>query len=104
MNDNIKSNPSQMTNGMPGMPEKSGKNLGVMLGVLVVVLIIIIGGIFVFGKSSSSPENIKINDSTVPVQATETNVIRNEAGNTSDADAQIQADLDAQLKDVDYSF
>ena len=88
-------NSSGMMNGIPPVP-KSDKKVGPIIGALVVVLIIIIAALWFFGqKLSTSPETTN----------EQQNVIRNEAGlSTSTNEADLEADLDAQLEGVDYSF
>jgi len=92
-------NPSGMMNGLPPVP-KENKKIGPIIGVLVIVLIIIIGALVFFGKklnttpttdTNQEPAEVFSNvDSTLPV--------------TEDSSAAIEADLDAQLQDIDYSF
>ncbi|MDQ5893389.1 MAG: hypothetical protein QG640_401 [Patescibacteria group bacterium] len=88
-------NSSGMMNGIPPVP-KSDKKVGPIIGALVVVLIIIIAVLWFFGQklNTTSDEN-----------SGQQNVIRNEAGlSTSTNEVDLEADLDAQLQDIDYSF
>lgn len=88
-------NSSGMMNGIPPVP-KADRKIGPIIGALVVVLIIIIAALWFFGQ--------KLN--TTPADNNEQeNVMRNEAGlSTSTNEVDLEADLDAQLNDVDYSF
>lgn len=96
-------NSSGMMNGLPPVP-KENKKIGPIIGVLVIVLIIIVGALVFFGK--------KLN--TTPTTDTSQNPIENTSGTieninetippTEDSSAAIEADLDAQLQDIDYSF
>ncbi len=90
-------NSSGMMNGIPPVP-KSDKKVGPILGALAVVLIIIIAALWFFGQKldTTSQESDSANQETP---------VRNEAGlSTSTNEADLEADLDAQLQDVDYSF
>lgn len=96
-------NPSGMMNGLPPVP-KENKKIGPIIGVLVIVLIIIVAALVFFGK--------KLN--TTPTTDTAQNPVENTSGvveninevipQTEDNGAAIEADLDAQLQDIDYSF
>jgi flagellar biogenesis protein FliO len=87
-------NSSGMMNGIPPVPQ-TNKKLGPVIGALVIVLILIIASIWFFGKNTT-PASDENNQDTV---------LRNEAGlSNSTNEADINADLDAQLQDVDYSF
>jgi hypothetical protein len=96
MNEN--QNPNAMLNGMPPMPQESTNKKGLVLIVLVVILLVILGLMYTLKGSNSS---INTDTANVPQESTP---IRNEGSLQDPTDAQIQADLDAQLKDVDYSF
>ena len=86
-------NSSGMMNGMPPEPKQT-KKVGPIIGALVIVLIIIIAALYIFGKRLNT---------TAP--ASMQNTTENTASLSSSTDTQdINADLDAQLKDVDYSF
>jgi hypothetical protein len=83
-------NASGMMNGMPPVA-KENKKVGPILGALVIVLVIIIAALYFFGQ--------KLN--TTPVTP---EVNTEETTGTSSEAAVIESDLDAQLKDIDYSF
>lgn len=94
---------SGMMNGMPPSV-KNDKKVGPIIGVLVIVLILIIIALYFFGQrlNTQAPIDTQVTTSTT---SESNNVIRNEASLSSSTDVQsIQNDLDAQLKDVDYSF
>ena len=87
-------NSSGMMNGMPPVG-KSDKKVGPIIGVLIIVLVIIIISLYFFGQ------RLNIQSS----QNSTNEVIRNEASLSSSTEVDaIQADLDKQLQDVDYSF
>ncbi len=89
-------NSSGMLNGLPKVPQNSG-GIGPIIGVLVIVLIIIIAALYFFGqKLNTTP--------TVEQTPTPTNTTSQTTTPTPDNATAINADLDAQLKDVDYSF
>ncbi len=86
-------------NGMPPMP-KQEKKIGPIVGALIIVLILIIAALYFFGQ--------KLNTPTAPAQETVPTVQTNEnmpaaAAKSDDTDT-LQAELNAELKDVDYSF
>lgn len=89
-------NSSGMMNGIPPVP-KPDKKIGPVIGVLVIVLLLIIAALFFFGQN--------LNTTPVDEPLDQEPVVRNEAGlSTSTNEADIEADLDAQLEGVDYSF
>lgn len=84
-----------MMNGMPPEPKQTRK-VGPIVGALVVVLIIIIVVLFFLGKRLNNPTSTTSN---VNVSS------QSEANLSSSTEVKdLQADLDVQLKDVDYSF
>ncbi len=95
-------NNNQMGNGMnyQSMPPKKEKRVGPIVGILIVVLALIIAIIYFVGA--------KIGTSTESMQNTQTNSQDNSSltANASKADDvnTLNADLDSQLKDIDYSF
>ncbi len=94
-------NSSGMINGLPPVAHEGNKKIGPIIGVLVIVLLIIIGAFYVFGKKlNTSPTTTDQTQVKSDVPANDTASTQQSA---SDA-AVIQSDLDAQLKDVDYSF
>ena len=89
-------NSSGMMNGIPPVP-KPDRKVGPIIGALVVVLIIIITALWFFGQKLDTTSQESDMNQEVPV--------RNEAGlSTSTNEADMEAELDAQLEDVDYSF
>ena len=92
-------NSSGMMNGMPPVI-KEEKKIGPIIGALVIILVIIIVALFLFGKrlNNNSVQQTQIPESEVP--------LRNEAGimSTDEENTILQADLEAQLKDIDSSF
>ncbi len=113
-------NSSGMMNGIPPTPHTE-KKVGPIVGALIIVLILIIAALYFFGKKlnteSVPPEN-------APAQTTSANTQTNtqapasaQTGTTgamsanansspssSDDVATLQADLNSQLQNVDYSF
>jgi|GEM_PF-3084482 len=92
-------NSSGMMNGMP--PEvRTEKKVGPIVGALIIVLILIIGALYFFGQ--------KLNTDSVPVESTSAQGTQDNSMTASASDAEdiaaLQADLNAQLANVDYSF
>lgn len=98
-------NSSGMMNGMPPVPKES-KKVGPIIGILVIVLIVIIAALYFFGKNlnTTAPTNNDVMDTQVVTPTTETNVNNSSSAVNADDTKTIQADLDEQLKDIDYSF
>jgi hypothetical protein len=89
-------NANGMLNGLPRSPQES-KKIGPIIGVLVIVLVIIIAALYFFGQRlNTTPTVNEVPVKTEPVSQP-IPVVNNDA-------AAINADLDAQLKDIDYSF
>lgn len=89
-------NSSGMMNGMPPTP-KTEKKVGPIVGVLIIVLVLIVAALYFFGQ--------KLNTENAPVTSTSTSETSMSANANSANDlATMQADLNSQLKDVDYSF
>ena len=87
-------NSSGMMNGMPPAPKET-KKVGPIIGALVVVLIIIVVALYFFGQRVST---------STPTTDSQANTSQ-QANLSSSTDVKdLQADLDVQLKDVDYSF
>lgn len=85
-------NSSGMMNGIPPVA-KQDKKVGPIIGVLVIVLVLIIGALWFFGQRlNTSPS------------AQKANVESSASASTANDAAGIKADLDAQMKDIDYSF
>jgi len=88
-------NSSSMMNGLPPM-SKDDKKVGPIVGALIVVLILIIAALFFFGQRLNT-------QSTLGTQ--EQNIVRNEANLSASTEVQdLNAELDAQAKNIDYSF
>ena len=96
-------NSSGMMNGMPPKPQTE-KKVGPIAGALIIVLILIIAALYFFGQ--------KLNTESIPQQSTSalqspaavpTDAMSANASSSNDV-ASLQADLNSQLKDVDYSF
>jgi hypothetical protein len=95
-------NSSGMMNGLP-KESKEDKKVGPIVGALIIVLILIITALFFFGKRlNTQSTNTPISNEQSSIQNTP---IRNEANLSSSTEVQdLQADLDAQIKDIDFSF
>lgn len=92
-------NPNSMMNGIPPVPAK-GKNVGAIIGVVAIVLIIIISALYLLGSNINTDRTVTEESIT-----TETSNSGNTANVSNSTDTEsLNADLDAQLKDIDYSF
>lgn len=95
-------NSSGMMNGMPPAPQTE-KKVGPIVGVLIIVLVLIIAALFFFGQRLNTNAPVQ-----TPVQQTEETSMNNgsmtAAASSSDDVNSLQADLNGQMKDVDYSF
>ncbi|MEK7213838.1 MAG: hypothetical protein AAB637_01870 [Patescibacteria group bacterium] len=93
-------NSSGMMNGLPPINHNE-KKVGPIVGALIIVLILIIASLYFFGKKlNTTPPTVEV----TPAVTTETpneNVANISSSTSIDS---LQADLDAQLNDVDYSF
>lgn len=98
-------NSSGMMNGLPQVP-KENKKIGPILGALAIVLIIIIASLIFFGKKLNTNSTTNTEQATIetPASADVTSQTGTESQGTGDSSAAINADLDLQLKDIDYSF
>lgn len=93
--------PSNMT-GMNPNGQKPEKKVGPIIGTLIIVLVLIIAALYFLGpklsgQSSPATDTTSMNSSESQQAATATD---SEATDP----ATIKADLDNQLKNVDYSF
>ena len=90
-------NSSGMMNGMPPTPHTE-KKVGPIAGALIIVLILIIAALYFFGQ--------KLNTESIPAttSAQQTSDAMTASASQTDNTATLEADLNAQLKDVDYSF
>ena len=96
-------NSSGMMNGLPQVP-KEDKKIGPILGALAIVLIIIIASLVFFGKKLNTNSSTNIEQATTDASADVTSQTGTESQSTEDSSAAIEADLDLQLQDIDYSF
>ena len=94
-------NSSGMMNGMPPSPSTE-KKVGPIVGALIIVLILIIAALYFFGSrlNNQTPVETSSQSSQEAVNMTAT---ATQASQADDVDS-LQADLDVQMKDVDYSF
>ncbi len=98
MDNNI--NPSSMMNGMPPVP-KNEKKIGPIVSVLVIVLVIVIASLYFFSQKLNTTPNVSEETVTSEKVTNTENTANLSSGTDSDS---LNADLDAQLKDIDYSF
>ncbi len=95
-------NSNGMLNGLPPVPQEN-KKIGPIVGVLVIVLLIIIAALYFFSQKLNTSSNT--NADVIPeTQMDEANNKISSSTSDTNSSAAIQADLDAQLKDIDYSF
>lgn len=94
-------NSSGMMNGIPPV-NHSEKKVGPIVGALIIVLILIIAALYFFGQklNTETPTN-ETTSGQVSSENANGNVASSAASTSVDA---LKAELDAQLKDVDYSF
>ena len=94
-NNNIQ-NSSGMMNGMPPAPQQE-KKVGPIVGALIIVLVLIIAALYFFGS--------KLNTETPAEDAfvEQTNDMYATVAGSDDVET-LQAELDAELQDVEYSF
>lgn len=96
-------NSSGMMNGLPQVP-KENKKIGPILGALAIVLIIIIASLIFFGKKLNTNSSTNTEQASTETSTDVTNQTGTESQGIEDSSAAINADLDLQLKDIDYSF
>lgn len=92
-------NSNGMMNGIPPVAQPE-KKIGPIVGVLVIVLILIIVALYFFGHKLNTTPTVQ--EQTPVVQ--EIVNIDNTANVSSTDSAVLEADLDEQLQDIDYSF
>lgn len=90
-------NSSGMMNGIPPIP-KQDRKIGPIIGVLIIVLVLIIAALYFFGQK------LNTTNTEQPAALQTTNTENSASASSSTSDAALKADLDAQLKDIDYSF
>ncbi len=96
-------NSSGMMNGMPPQP-KTARKVGPIVGILIIVIILIVAAIYFFVPKTDSTAPVQ---NTQAVQTTPTNNTGDQTASVvakSDDLATLEADLSAELKDIDYSF
>ena len=104
MDNNQNQNPNIMMNGIPPMP-KEEKKIGPIVAVLIAVLALIIVALYFFGKRLNTEPSTNPANTTEEVVTEENTNEENTANLSSSIDsASIEADLDVQLQDIDYSF
>lgn len=91
-------NSSGMMNGIPKAPVEQ-KKIGPVIGILAVVIILIVSALYIFGTKLNTKPAVNVE----PV-VQETNTTNTASVSSSIDNSAIQADLDSQLKDIDYSF
>lgn len=92
-NNNIQ-NSSGMMNGMPPAPQVE-KKVGPIVGALIIVLVLIIAALYFFGQ--------KLNTETASQEAAPIETMTASVADADDVDT-LEAELNAELQDVDYSF
>jgi len=83
-------NSNGMLNGLPLTP-KEGNKIGPIIGALVIILLVIIAAIYFFGRN--------LNSDTAPVEEPAVETVA-----TDNGAAAIEAELNAELENIDYSF
>ncbi len=83
------------------MMPKQEKHLGPIFGVLIIVLILIIGALYFLGPKFNAAPAVDEQTSVLPSETNSSMAAA--AGEADDVDT-LQADLNAEMKDVDYSF
>ncbi len=96
-------NSSGMMNGMPPAPQTE-KKVGPIVGVLIIVLVLIVAALYFFGQKLNTDTPAR--DNTQAMQSTSPLPSETMTASAAQADdtAALEAELEAQLKDVDYSF
>ena len=96
-------NSSGMMNGMPPTP-KIEKKVGPIVGALIIVLILIVAALYFFGQKLNTETPVQDTTSMQSVSPSpETANVANASSSLDDI-ASMQADLNSQLQNVDYSF
>ncbi len=92
-------NSSGMMNGIPPTNQQHEKKVGPIVGALIIVLILIIAALYFFGQKLNTQAPSQQTTTQTPTENA------NMANSSSSLNPDVmKADLDAQLKDVDYSF
>jgi len=90
-------NSNGMLNGLPLTP-KDNRKIGPIVGVLVIVLVIIVGALYFFSQRLNTTDT-NTTETTADMQESTTDDTTNSNGASA-----LEADLDSQLLDIDYSF
>ncbi|HEY4494718.1 MAG TPA: hypothetical protein VJC02_01285 [Candidatus Paceibacterota bacterium] len=96
--------PNETINSVPPTPQQE-KKVGPIVGALIIILVLIIAGLYFFGQKlntqnpveEASTESAVITDESEALTATAT-------ASQSDDITTLEADLDNELKDIEYSF
>lgn len=94
-------NSSGMMNGLPPQ-SKTDKKIGPIVGALIIVLIIIIASLYIFGKNLNTETEVMTPEAATTEETSDATA--SVASPIIDDTTSLDAELDAQLKDVDYSF
>ncbi len=94
-------NSSGMMNGMPPVPSTE-KKVGPIVGALIIVLILIIAALYFFGSKLNTQAPVE-SQQQATLETADNGEMTASAAQADDV-ASLQADLDMQMKDVDYSF
>ncbi|HEY4478694.1 MAG TPA: hypothetical protein VI775_02530 [Candidatus Paceibacterota bacterium] len=99
-------NSSGMMNGMPPVPQQE-KKVGPIVGALIIVLIIIIAALYFIGQrlniNSIDDQNMTEEINQEQTMTVDQNII-SEGSAGPDNIQTLEADLDNELKNIDYSF
>ncbi len=90
---------SGMANGIPPVPQEPRKKIGPVIGIIAVVLLIIMLSLYFMGRKDT--DMVDNDTSEINSQSEMTAEIQN---GTASEEAMLEADLNAQLEDIDYSF
>ncbi len=96
-------NSSGMMNGMPPTINEE-KKIGPIIGTLIIVILIIIAALYFFGKRLDNNQLIPNTDNTTSLPPRNDSVDINNTDTIKADEANLDAELDNQLKDIDASF
>lgn len=96
----INQNSSGMMNGIPPVGQKERK-IGPIIGALIVIIILIVASLYFFGKKLNTETSAPVEE--VPAVETVQTSSETPLSDSTETNA-LEADLNAQLNDVDYSF
>lgn len=102
MDQNNVQNSSGMMNGMPPQV-KTEKKVGPIVGALIIILVLIIAALYFFGQKLNTEAP---SQELAPVGETSMNNSDSMTASAAKSDdvTSLEADLNAELKDIDYSF